>query len=489
MRNFLLSLIFTATSLCLSAQSYNERIVGAINASDWFALDSIYNSAPKDSIAGFLEVYSRGLIGNRLNRPDISIPAFEELLNSHSADFDLQNLLNSAVMLAMDLSRTGDNAKAAAVLTSMLDATRQYLDPAAIGDMQRYIDQYTSLSAYNPYDISFDGATGRVPFRIVPVGPAKHNAVLMHLDNSTINGIEADITFDTGAGVNIISDSLAERYRLIPIDAHNNVAGMGVQKARYAMAREIRIGNVTVRDVPFCVMSLSTDNAEADRFIDCFNIVVGSELMLQLKDLTIDFAGREITIPSEAPARSDTPANMCFSPTMNLLARGAIHGNQMLINIDSGDASFGVLSNAFLIANKDYVISRATTDTIRTAGIGGVHISECYRVPDVAAGLGGNTVILPQIAVRSGENPPGIDYECNLGLKSLMQFGKVRFNMVDFTISTYPTKMSASTPLYNVPSFRATREKGLSLLQGMGIIAVGVGRALINPNAPLQPDL
>ena len=37
----------------------------------------------------------------------------------------------------------------------------------------------------------------------------------MHLRNTSINGIETDVTFDTGAGVNIISDLLALKYNLM----------------------------------------------------------------------------------------------------------------------------------------------------------------------------------------------------------------------------------------------------------------------------------
>ena len=112
MRKLLLSVITLVSSLVGAAQTYDERIATAMNTGDWFALDSIYNSAPKDSIMPFLEVFSRCLIGNRLNRPDISMPAFEQLLNEHSASLGLENLLSSTVMFATDLSRVGYNRQA-----------------------------------------------------------------------------------------------------------------------------------------------------------------------------------------------------------------------------------------------------------------------------------------------------------------------------------------------------------------------------------------
>ncbi len=492
MKRFIYIWITLITAFSSSfAQSYDEKIADAMNKGDWFALDSVYKTAPKDSIWSFLEVYSRCLIGNRLNRPDVSIPAFTELLNTQSENLDLGNMLNSSVMFAMDLSRTGENAEAASMLTSILDATRQYLDSAAIAGVRRYIGKYAALSAYKPYGSSFgDSHEGSVPFRYVPVGPADKNSILMHLDKSTINGAEADITFDTGAGVNIISDSLALKYGLVPLDAFESVGGMGVQSGRYAIAKELKLGNITVTDVPFVVLTLTTNNKEADQYIDCFGIVVGSELMLQLKDLTVDFVNRRISVPSDIPSRSDARPNMCFSSSMNLLARGMIHDNPMLVNIDTGDASYGILDKTFLDRNKEFVMSHSPADSVRMAGIGGVHISQCYRVPDMTARLGGSTVTIPVMDVRMQDNPAGMDYECNFGLKSLRLFGKIRFNMVDFTLTTYPQVLSLNKlPALKVPEFTVTKDRGIKPLQAVGLVAVGVARGLINPNAPSNPDL
>lgn len=442
MRRTLLSVLLVLSSLVSFAQSYNERIANAMNAGDWFALDSLYNTActtaSMDAIMPFLEVYARGLIGNRLNRPDISIPAFQELLSNYSANLDLSNLLNSGVMLSMDLSKVGKNSDAAAVLTSMLDATKQYLDSAAVEGVQQYIDRYTAFAAYKPYSITFTEEYGRIPFRIAQVGNPEREAMLMHLDDCKINEIDAEITFDTGSGVNIISSSLVQKYRLIPLDASNELMGIGRQKARYAMAKELKLGNIVIQDVPFLVVDLTLDHEEANKYIDCFSIVVGSELMLQLKDMTLDFTGHEITVPAEAPARGNGRANMFFSPQMNLFTKGKIHNDLMWVCIDTGDASYGSLNGDFFNRNEEYVSEHGKPDTIRTAGIGGVQMLDGYTLPGVSATIGGRSVVLPQLFVNQGMNPIPSEAECNLGLKSLMQFGKIRFNLVDFIITTHP---------------------------------------------------
>lgn len=490
MRKLLLLLILIFSSFTSYARSYDERIVNAMNTSNWFALDSIHKTSPKDSIQPFLEVFARCLIGNRLNRPDISVPAFDELFKKHSESLNLNNLLSSSVMFATDLGRIGLNRQAADFVKTILGATSQYLDSAWTESLELLISKHTALSDYKPYEISFTEKIGRVPFKIVPVGETKHGSVLMHLEKSSINGYNADITFDTGAGVNMISDSLAKKFNLIPIDGYVIVSGIGQRKGQFAIAKEVKIGNITVCDVPFVIMDFKTGNAKADNYTDCFNVIIGSELMLQLKDLTIDFIHREITIPSEAIERSNATSNMCFGEGLVLNVIGSVLDNPLLMSIDTGDASYGRLDASFFEANEDFIISNAEADTIRRAGIGGVIESLCYRVKNMPVSMGGHTVGVPDLVVYTSQSSTATDIECNIGLKTLMMFDKVRFNLVDFVLTTYPDNPSVfNKPYYNTPAFRLKKAKGLSALQTLGIVTLGITRALINPNAPANPDL
>lgn len=56
---------------------------------------------------------------------------------------------------------------------------------------------------------------------------------------------------------------------------------------------------------------------------------------------------------------------------------------------------------------------------------------------DTPLKIGNNRVEVPEMVVVLQMNTDGIyGYECNLGLKSLMLFSKVRFNLVDFVLTT-----------------------------------------------------
>lgn len=420
------------------AQSADERIATAMNNSDWFELYELYYSTPKDSITPFLEVFSRCLIGNRLNRPDISIQAFGELLNNPSGSLDLGNVISSAQMMAMDLSRIGENLQAANVINSIVEATKEHLDSANTENLLDFARQYSALSQYKPYTITFDaGNRGAIPFSLKPVGPTEKESILIQLENSSVNGIPAKITFDTGAGVNVISDSLAARYGLIPLDAGIDVMGLGKTKSRMAIAKTLRIGNITVEDVPFHVINLTANNEEADKYIKALEFVVGSELMLQLKDVTIDFSRNEITVPTKAPARSEAKPNLCFSSTMNFLAQGSVSGQPVLFIVDSGDSGYGKLNADFYHSNKELLETTCESDTVRQAGVGGVWSVKCYKLKNAPLAIGEANATIPLIDVTT-ENHGTTETWCCLGVKSLMLFSKVRFNLVDFTFAATP---------------------------------------------------
>ena len=409
-----------------------------MNSGDWIALDSVYNEAPKDSIWDFLEVYSRCLIGNRLNRPEVSIPAFAELLQTHSEELDLGNLFSCSLMYAIDLSKVGKNKEAAELLASILDATKQYLDSANIAVIQNQKDLYSALSNYEPYTLSFKGEKTSIPFSII--NSENNKGSRLKLDKCSINGIEADITFDTGAALNVISQEMADKLQLIPLDASVIVGGINDVDGRYVLAKEIKFGNLTVMDVPFVILPLETGNEEADKFLNQYGIIIGTPFMLQIKDFTLDFINNEITIPTIAPERTNQKPNMFFGDGMTFSAKGKVLNEPMIMHIDTGNADYADLGSQFYVNNKEFVETHGKLESVGRAGAGGVHKSEVYLVSDIPIELGGNTVVPAEIlvAIEDLSDISALRFDCNIGLKTLMMYGKVRFNLVDFVLSTQP---------------------------------------------------
>lgn len=430
-------LIFTiALSFFVAkAQSIDERIGTAMNTSDFFGLHEIYYSTPKDSINPFLEVFSRCLIGNRFNRPDISIPAFDELLKTQSEMLDLNLLLQSSVMYSMDLSRVGKNEDAYNLLSAVLSSAYQTVDSTSLKPYANMAAQYKSLTKYSPYQISFNGDKGIIPFDTIPTGKPGSQQYLMQITDARINGNPIKITFDTGAGVNVITDSLARAYGLEFLDADVTATGVDSSVGRYAIAKELWLGNIKVNEVPFYVIDIRSHNDEADKYIDVLEFIVGSELMLQLKDVTLNFSAKEIQVPAVAAAPSNVRPNMCFSSDMNLVTQTEVNGQPQIMKLDSGDAGFGRLNKFYFDVNKEYLTANCESDTVRMAGVGGVWSVLCYKLPDTTLNLGGNSVTVPMFDVQTEQHGNYME-EDNLGIRSMMLFRKVRFNLVDMVLST-----------------------------------------------------
>lgn len=56
MKILILTLLFSLGSFSFGySQSSDEKIADAMNNSDWFALDSLYQTEPRDSISDFLK--------------------------------------------------------------------------------------------------------------------------------------------------------------------------------------------------------------------------------------------------------------------------------------------------------------------------------------------------------------------------------------------------------------------------------------------------
>lgn len=436
MKRLLICVVIIAVSISATAQSIDERIGAAMNSADDFGLYDTYYSADKDSINPFLEVFSRSLIGNRFNRPDISIPAFDELLKTQSENLDLNLLLQSSVMFSMDLSRVGKNMEASDLLSSVLSAAYQLVDSVSLAPYADMARRYEALSKYTPYQVEIAGETGIIPFNIVPVGKPESGQCLMQISEAKVNGKQARITFDTGAGVNVITDSLARAYGLQLLDVRAAATGVETSAGRYGIAQEIKLGNITVTDVPFYVIDVRSHNEEADKYTSAFELIVGGELMLQLKDVTIDFPAKQIQIPRVVDKPSDLRPNMSFSSGMNFLTTAEINGQPLLLLLDSGDANYGTFNKTFFERNKEYIISHCQSDTVRQGGVGGTWSALCYNLANAKLTLGGNTVTVLSIPVQTEEQGNGNIGDSRIGLRSMMLFKKLRFNLVDMIITT-----------------------------------------------------
>lgn len=80
------------------------------------------------------------------------------------------------------------------------------------------------------------------------------------------------------------------------------------------------------------------------------------------------------------------------------------------------------------------------------------------------------------------------DVDCNLGLQSIILFGRIRFNMVDMTLAAMPVKESNELKL-NALKIKYNHKPEYTDWQAVGMLLFGVAKQLIYPYSVDNPDL
>lgn len=413
------------------AQSANEIIASDVNTGQWFALERHLTESATDSVSPFMGLIGRAFTATKFNQPEESVEAFEELLNNYSESLGLSNILMMSHLMANDLSKLGRNAEAAELINDIVEATRQHLDSVTIESFSNLAKQYEAFSHFTINRLILpDNESPRIEFDLDSIHTEDSNSCYMKLRNSLLNGKPLAFTFDTGAGVNIISDSLAVEYGIKPLDASVSAMGMDFQDGWLGLADEIKIGNIIIKNVPFYVITISTGNEEIDQDAKHLNMLLGIQVMQVLKEFTVDFTAREITVASSPASHPGIVPNMCYSNSLQLI--GNFNNGEIQAIIDTGDAEYCSLSKKYYLRHKEEIIAHGTPDTERTGGAGGIRVTEGYNLSDFHLTLDGHTVILPEVYVSEDyqQESDGI-----IGIDALCLFKRLHFNMNDMTLT------------------------------------------------------
>lgn len=411
------------------AKSVDEKLGAMLNGGRWFELREFLETNT-DTINPFLDLYAKAMEAHFFNQHEVAAEHCSNLLNS--PHIDLANVASVGLLMCSDISMLGDNAAAAKTLEAINDAVNPYyehLDSTVVKAIKTDIAKYKALAPYKINYVEPFGDKAIVPFDLVAVGADSTVQEAINV-GGRINGHGCAMTFDTGAGVNVISDSLAAAFGLDILNVDLKVGGYGVQRARLAVAKELTVGGLTMRNVPFYVMTMLSGNDEADKYMRHFQIVIGRSVMEAVKYFTIDFVGREIVLRRESDIPPAVRPNLCISTggVYRLLCH-TFDGTPMIVNPDTGDSSYGTLNPNMLPLAGSRQTLKLSPKKIRMAGAGGVLESPYYEVKDMPLTIGGVAVNVPQMTLLVNETALSSEFDGRMGLAAFMLFRSVSFDL------------------------------------------------------------
>lgn len=429
-------LIFAIYSL--SAQSlYEAKVSSALNNSEWFELRDLYVEG-KGSLPPMLKTFSESMLAYNFNRNDEACRAIDRLVNEHQTEIGVGNVMSMLYMKATSLKRMGRYAEAAMVLDDMCKAFEPYSDSASLSAFKEWGKQYEALAQYEGInEVTISGDEGVASFRLDSIGQANRRSITMMIP-AVVNGKKQDIVFDSGAGVNIVSTSTAQRLGLDFYNIGTQMTGFGTQQGGFAVAKEIAMGNITVKNVPFYVMDISSGVDSIDVHMKHLEMILGVEFIQSVKEFHLDFARSAIVIPNNTTsfAEGNLP-NMCYGTSGLFCVEAEIEGVPRLIHLDTG-ATSSVLTTRYHAQYSDSIATNCVTAITRMAGAGGVSIENGYILNEVNIGVGGVSYTFPTIFVSCDSNHDiGLGYG-NLGMDYFLQFSKVIYNTENMCLKLVP---------------------------------------------------
>lgn len=395
-----------------------------INMSDWFSLRRLVEER-RDDLSPFMACFSDALLCSWSNRPEQACDAIGRLLSEYGACIDGVNRLSMTMLLAMNLEKSGRCAEAAAAAENMCASDGPVPEDYA-AELRRMAARYRELARYDLY-VRSGRSEAEIQFRVAGVGD---DGVRMIEIDGRLNGRRIGCLFDTGAGVNVVTPRVAEEYGMDMLDAEVAAEGVDVGMGRIAVARELVLGGVRFRNVPFYVLDMSTGNEKADALLTTIDAVVGVPIMERLGCIEIDFGRGRMKVGGTLPDAGAAGWVPMHAANNVLHIEVERSGVRMPFALDTGSCS-SHFDGRYYAENRDFVDIAARRDTVSLAGFGGTATVAAAVLPRACFDVGGRRCCFRRMAVYLPKDAAGdvdVDYGV-FGIDLLLRFDRVWIDM------------------------------------------------------------
>jgi tetratricopeptide (TPR) repeat protein len=212
-----------------------------------------------------------------------------------------------------------------------------------------------------------------------------------------VNGGDEPLRFvlDTGSGISVISEATAKRLKIRSITKGGfarGIGGNGKFEIVYGLLREVKIGDVNMRQVPVYLRKFHTEGHQVDGYIG---------LALISKFLTtIDYGAKTFSLTKKEVDKRDFRENTGeLSLPLRLTSSGFLSGEVHLQGVeaplnfivDTG-ASVSVISSD--VARADAMLPFANEERLRVIGSAGItNDVQTFKLPRVTFGTHSRTDI------------------------------------------------------------------------------------------------
>lgn len=447
MKRLLLTALI-CVSIHASAQTADERAANDMNQENWFELQREF-AVNKDSLDPFLQDFGQALLDNFFNRPQAACESIGKLLNEQQENMGFENTASMMLFLTSNLNKLGANDQAAETLKSFCDQLEGKVDNDFLAEYRRREKEYRTLASYDLYQWSKPEHDLVLPFRVDSVGKWGSTAITLQ---GSLNGKEQRFTLDTGAGVNVVTPEVAKACGMKMLDVKINARGVGSGSGQFAIADEIQVDNLVMRNVPFYVLEMKTGNEKADQYMTHLEAIIGLPILNQLQEIQLNFRTNRLTIPKTLTPAPEFAPNICFSRN-DILDIEAVYDHELLqLNFDSG-SGVSQLNYPYYERHKDRIERIAERDSMGLGGFGGTARVAIHKLQGACFQIGEYTGCVDSLSVVA---TPGQEEAIHfhgdgiVGMDIFRSFSTVTINLKDMFVKTTPRLQGADAMGYDI---------------------------------------
>lgn len=423
----LLSLFMLAMATGTRAQTADMRVGELLNGGDWFALEAEY-PALRDSVqVPMLRLMSEALLGHYFNRPNETVECIDALLRNHQVELGLGNITSMLFVKAAAEAMRGNYGASADMLSdfaAQLRAQGVEMDYTSIDLAAQHYGKFRTCPPMSVVRSADDAVIAMTNDSIVLKikNDTVQRGTMMHVP-VTVGGNEYRAVFDIGAGATFMSAAFAKKVGVRVIADSLRIQGSGMVYGLVGVADSMRIGGITVRNIPVTINPDTTLNRVED-----IDFLIGADIMMLLGEVQIFPHEGKIVVPVRPTPKPGSGSNM-YIDNMAPIVKGGSGGKTYVFFLDTGNGT-ATLSRSFYEQNKAEIDIKARRVRHLMGGIGAVEERDVLILPTWNISLGGKDIELLDVAVTLEDNRL-VPHAGNIGMAVINQFDKVTINFND----------------------------------------------------------
>ena len=329
-------------------------------------------------------LFYRGVIANKFNESAKSIEFLEKFLKEKN--IEKKKIVQAFQLLADNFVKTYEYGKAATAYQTLLEKFKSDLSAEEAKSFENVRGLWNALRNAQPQKVSvkqdtfITGTRDKAKLLNIPVESGAH---------------KMDFVFDTGANLSTMTVSTAEKLGLKIIEADVSV-GSSTDidvKSKLAVAPEIKIGNVIIKNAVFLVME---DKSLYFPQIDYqIHAIIGFPIIKSLGRITLS-RDDKILVSAKKTTKKSAP-NMLIEGLFPLVS-GVYKGKRMIFVFDSG-ATVSTLYAPFYQAEIEEIKRVSEPQKVKFGGAGGNREVSAHKLKDLHLEIGGKIAKFPEILV------------------------------------------------------------------------------------------